>query len=278
MTLRPEVSGSSLEERAREAIADCVHCGFCLPACPTYVLWQREPDSPRGRIQLLDGWLRGRLGFDGEVAQRFDNCLGCLACVTACPSGVQYEHVIDLARRELAKRVDRDHPDRRAHERTVDWALRLFPYRRRLRLAAGGLVAYRGSGIGARLERSSLWRRLPRSVREMDSLAPAVGVRTLFARTPSEPAGAPRTRPRRPVARLRPVRVLPGGDRRDRARAQRRRLRRRRPLRSAVLWGAGAARGSPRACLPALAETGRYRHLSRASTQSSSTPPAVARR
>ncbi len=192
MTLRPEVSGSSLEERAREAIADCVHCGFCLPACPTYVLWQREPDSPRGRIQLLDGWLRGRLGFDGEVAQRFDNCLGCLACVTACPSGVQYEHVIDLARRELAKRVDRDHPDRRAHERTVDWALRLFPYRRRLRLAAGGLVAYRGSGIGARLERSSLWRRLPRSVREMDSLAPAVGVRTLFARTP-------RNRPALPV-------------------------------------------------------------------------------
>ena len=87
---------------------------------PTYVLWQREPDSPRGRIQLLDGWLRGRVALDGEVAQRFDNCLGCLACVTACPSGVQYEHVIDLARRELANKVDPDRPRRRGHERTVD--------------------------------------------------------------------------------------------------------------------------------------------------------------
>jgi len=180
----PELTSSSLEDRARAAVADCVHCGFCLPACPTYVLWQREPDSPRGRIQLLDGWLRGRLVLDADAAQRFDNCLGCLACVTACPSGVQYENVIDLARRELANRVDRSRPERRGHERTVDWALRLFPYRRRLRLAAAGLVAYHASGLGARLGRSSLWRGVPRPLREMDSLAPAVSLGTLLARTP----------------------------------------------------------------------------------------------
>ena len=185
----------TLEDRAREAVADCVHCGFCLPACPTYVLWQREPDSPRGRIQLLDGWLRGRVELDAGVAQRFDNCLGCLACVTACPSGVQYEHVIDLARRELANKLDLGPASRRGHERTVDWALRLFPYRARLRVAALGLVAYRRSGLQARLSRSKLWRRVPRPMREMDALAPAVSLRSLATRVPAScPVGPVRGR------------------------------------------------------------------------------------
>ena len=187
----PEAPGSTLEDRAREAVADCVHCGFCLPACPTYVLWQREPDSPRGRIQLLDAWLKGRVALDGEMAQRFDNCLGCLACVTACPSGVQYEHVIDLARRELANKVDPRQPHRRGHERTVDLALRLFLYRWRLRLAGVGLVAYRRSGMGPRLGRSRLWRRLPRALREMDSLAPAVSFKSLVSRVPASRPTAP---------------------------------------------------------------------------------------
>ncbi len=180
-----DLQGSTLEDRARAAVADCVHCGFCLPACPTYVLWQREPDSPRGRIQLIDGWLRGRLALDAEVAQRFDNCLGCLACVTACPSGVQYEHVIDLARQQLAGKVERGGPvDRRGHELAVDWALRLFPYRNRLRVAALGLAAYRGVGLQARVGRSRLWRRLPAALREMDGLAPSFGVRSLGRRLP----------------------------------------------------------------------------------------------
>jgi len=158
------------------------------------VLWQREPDSPRGRIQLLDGWLRGNLVVDAELTQRFDNCLGCLACATACPSGVQYEHVIDLARLRLAHKVDQGTADgRREHERTVDWALRLFPYRGRLRVAGAGLVVWRRSGAGTRLGRSRLWRRVPAPLREMDLLAPAVGFGSLTARLP----------PSRPVAPVR---------------------------------------------------------------------------
>jgi len=187
-----DVQDSKLEDRARAAVADCVHCGFCLPACPTYVLWQREPDSPRGRIQLLDGWLRGRLALDAEVAQRFDNCLGCLACVTACPSGVQYEHVIDLARRQLAGKVERGaQVDRRSHELAVDWALRLFPYRNRLRVAALGLAAYRGTGLQARVGRSRLWRRLPAALREMDGLAPSFELRSLGRRLPASRPTSP---------------------------------------------------------------------------------------
>ncbi len=180
-----ELQGATLEDRARAAVADCVHCGFCLPACPTYVLWQRESDSPRGRIQILDGWLRGRLALDAEVAQRFDNCLGCLACVSACPSGVQYEHVIDLARRQLAGKVERGaQVDRRGHELAIDWALRLFPYRNRLRVAALGLAAYRGTGLQAWVGRSRLWRRLPAALREMDGLAPSFEVKSLGRRLP----------------------------------------------------------------------------------------------
>ncbi len=74
----------------RRLLADCVHCGFCLPACPTYVLWGVEPDSPRGRIDLMAGVLEGALGLSPTTVEHFDNCLGCLACVSACPSGVQY--------------------------------------------------------------------------------------------------------------------------------------------------------------------------------------------
>lgn len=188
MTTRIQRSAGDLEDRARAAVADCVHCGFCLPACPTYVLWQREPDSPRGRIQLLDGWLRGRFELDPQVAERFDNCLGCLACVSACPSGVHYEHVIDLARMLLANKVGPGPSARRDHERTVDLALGLFPYRARLRVAAIGLLAYRRSGLGTRVSRSGIWRRLPRALREMDALAPAVSLRSLANRIPNRPA------------------------------------------------------------------------------------------
>ena len=67
-------------------IGDCVHCGFCLPTCPTYVLWGEEMDSPRGRIHLMKQGLEGEPMSDSMV-QHWDRCLGCMACVTACPSG-----------------------------------------------------------------------------------------------------------------------------------------------------------------------------------------------
>ena len=69
-------------------VGDCVHCGFCLPTCPTYVLWGEEMDSPRGRIYLMKEGLEGEPMSDAMV-QHWDRCLGCMSCVTACPSGVQ---------------------------------------------------------------------------------------------------------------------------------------------------------------------------------------------
>ena len=85
------------EQRVRSAVKDCVHCGFCLPACPTYSLWGEEMDSPRGRIHLVSQLLDGA-PLTPATASHFDRCLGCMACMTACPSGVQYDQIIEAAR------------------------------------------------------------------------------------------------------------------------------------------------------------------------------------
>ena len=81
----------------REIVGDCVHCGFCLPACPTYQLWGEEMDSPRGRIHLIGQLLDGASASPAAAAH-LDRCLGCMACVPACPSGVRYDRLIEAAR------------------------------------------------------------------------------------------------------------------------------------------------------------------------------------
>ncbi len=85
------------EERIRSAVKDCVHCGFCLPACPTYSLWGEEMDSPRGRIYLVSQLLDGA-PLTPAAGEHFDRCLGCMACMTACPSGVRYDQIIEAGR------------------------------------------------------------------------------------------------------------------------------------------------------------------------------------
>src|SRR5260370_11220396 len=84
-------------DHLRGVAKDCVHCGFCLPACPTYQLWAEEMDSPRGRIYLVNQILDGA-ELSASAAEHFDRCLGCMACMTACPSGVQYDQLIEAAR------------------------------------------------------------------------------------------------------------------------------------------------------------------------------------
>jgi glycolate oxidase iron-sulfur subunit len=108
----------------------CVHCGFCLPACPTYQLWGAEADSPRGRIHLIRQVADGVAG-PLDVVDHLDACLGCLACVPACPSGVKYDEIIE-AGRELVE------PTRTGVDRLTREAIfGLFPYKRRLNLVRG---------------------------------------------------------------------------------------------------------------------------------------------
>ena len=91
-----------------DAVTACVHCGFCLPSCPTYQELGQEMDSPRGRIYLMKGVLEGSLDPD-QVQPHIDRCLGCMACETACPSGVRY-HELLLPYRALANSRDRSEP------------------------------------------------------------------------------------------------------------------------------------------------------------------------
>ncbi|MER5422188.1 (Fe-S)-binding protein [Streptosporangium roseum] len=151
-----------------ELINDCVHCGFCLPTCPTYVLWGEEMDSPRGRIHLMKQHVEGT-PLTPEMAGHFDACLGCMACVPACPSGVRYDRLIEQTRAE----VERTHvrrPDDRALRALV---FQLFPYPRRLRAMRLPLRLSAGlrRRIAPRLER------INPSMAAMAELAPAVPAR-----------------------------------------------------------------------------------------------------
>ena len=96
-----EATRPSAPDVLRSLTSDCVHCGFCLPTCPTYLLWNEEMDSPRGRIQLMESHLDGTISLNPTVTNHFDLCLGCMACVTACPSGVQYEKLIEATRETI---------------------------------------------------------------------------------------------------------------------------------------------------------------------------------
>jgi glycolate oxidase iron-sulfur subunit len=116
----------------RELIDDCIHCGFCLPTCPTYgPLWREETDSPRGRIHLMAGLLDGTVPLTEATVEHFDRCLGCMACVTACPSGVRYDRLIEQTREYVEERYEREPAD--ALLRSLVFAV--FPYPRRLAAA-----------------------------------------------------------------------------------------------------------------------------------------------
>jgi glycolate oxidase iron-sulfur subunit len=151
----------------KELIADCVHCGFCLPTCPTYVLWGAEADSPRGRIYLMNQGVTGEPLSDSMV-EHFDKCLGCMSCVTACPSGVKYDRLIEDTRAQIERR----HP-RTARDRALRTAIfALFPYPRRIRLLRGPLRAYQASGLQRLVARSGLLPRLVPTLATLESLAP----------------------------------------------------------------------------------------------------------
>lgn len=154
----------------------CVHCGFCLPTCPTYALWGEEMDSPRGRLYLMKGALEGRLALTPTVVAHFDACLGCVACVTACPSGVQYGPLIERTRAQIERHYPRSLADRVF--RAGLFSTLPYPARMRLLLAplalAGGLIRALGriSWVPARL-------------RAVFGLAPRVSWQSLTAEIPA---------------------------------------------------------------------------------------------
>jgi glycolate oxidase iron-sulfur subunit len=172
------------EERIRSVVKDCVHCGFCLPACPTYSLWGEEMDSPRGRIYLVSQLLDGA-PLTPAASEHFDRCLGCMACVTACPSGVQYDQIIAAAREWQEEGgapgavADAETAGAAAAARrplgdrlTRAGIFALFPYPGRLRLATAPLRALQRTGADRLIARTGLLGRISPTAEQALRLAP----------------------------------------------------------------------------------------------------------
>lgn len=141
-----------------EGILDCVHCGICLPHCPTYRVLQQEMDSPRGRIYLMRAAGEGRIGLTENFVTHMDRCLGCRACESACPSGVPFGRLLEQVRGQIERRVPRP-LSRRLLGRLI---LGLFPSRRRLAVALRLLGLYQRTGLQRLVQRAGLLRAWPR--------------------------------------------------------------------------------------------------------------------
>jgi len=151
-------------------IDDCVHCGFCLPACPTYVLWGEEMDSPRGRIYMIKKAAEGEAPLDGRFREHMDRCLGCMACMTACPSGVEYNKLIEPTRAQIERNLPRG-----AGERLFrNLLFATFPHPARLRLLALPLMIYQRTGLQRLLRALGIPRLLPGRMAAMHALLPEV--------------------------------------------------------------------------------------------------------
>lgn len=164
---------------SKELLSDCVHCGFCLPACPTYMLWGEEMDSPRGRIYMMAKAGEGEAALDHRFREHMDNCLGCMACMTACPSGVQYNKLIEDTRAQVERNIPRSPQD--SLFRRMLFAV--FPYPGRLKVLALPLFVYQRSGLQTLIRSSGLLSLLPSRMAAMEALLPRVP-NSLFRRLP----------------------------------------------------------------------------------------------
>jgi glycolate oxidase iron-sulfur subunit len=174
-----------------DLIEDCVHCGFCLPTCPTYALWGEEMDSPRGRIYLMKMGLEGETGMTESFVRHIDLCLGCMACLSACPSGVQYGKLIEATRAQIEKNHPRPWADRLF--RRLLFAV--FANPARLRALALPLWLYEAAGLRWLLHRTGLLRMLPARLGAMEALLPPLSLAGLRARVPERtPAQGPTRR------------------------------------------------------------------------------------
>ena len=152
-----------------ELINECVHCGFCLATCPTFALWGNEMDSPRGRIYLMKLASEGKIQLDQTFVHHMDNCLGCMACMTACPSGVKYDKLIEATRAQIERNYDR--PVASGLQRRM--IFHVFPRPDRLRLLLLPMKIYQRSGLQSLVRKSGMLKLLPKSLRSMEALMPA---------------------------------------------------------------------------------------------------------
>ncbi len=154
----------------QKLIDTCVHCGFCLSTCPSYRVIGKEMDSPRGRIYLMNAINNGEAPLAEGTVQHFDSCLGCLACVTTCPSGVQYDKLIAATRPQVERNYPRSLPDRLFRSLIFN----IFPYPSRLRLLLPFLYLYQKSGLQKLVRATGLLKKVFPRLAAMESNLPEI--------------------------------------------------------------------------------------------------------
>lgn len=164
-------SGFDAQHPPQQKLIDtCVHCGFCLSTCPSYRVLGKEMDSPRGRIYLMDAINKGEAELVEATAQHFDSCLGCLACVTTCPSGVQYDKLLAATRPQVERNYPRSLPDRLI--RII--IFNLFPYPKRLRPFLIFLYIYQKIGLQKIVRSTNLLKKIFPRLAAMDAILPRI--------------------------------------------------------------------------------------------------------
>lgn len=177
--------------RPLRAADPCVHCGFCLPTCASYRVLSTEMDSPRGRIHTLRAIEAGELALDATVAGHFDSCLGCFACVSACPSGVRYDQLIEAAR-PLLNAPELRSPWQQTLRRLL---LAVLPYPERLQTLLQPLRLYSGSPLQFLVRRLGLMRLFGPELTAFEGLLPPLSPEAFSDRYPVvSPAQGPRRR------------------------------------------------------------------------------------
>lgn len=152
-------------------VNQCIHCGLCLQACPTYEVFGTEMDAPRGRISLMRAASEGRIGADelgGTFSRHINLCLSCLSCQTACPSGVKYAKLIETTKVALEH-----HRSQRAPERALRWVAlkQTMPHAGRLKVAARALKVYEATGVQKLVRRMDF---LPRPLKAAEAILPPI--------------------------------------------------------------------------------------------------------
>ncbi|MCU0567222.1 MAG: heterodisulfide reductase-related iron-sulfur binding cluster [Oculatellaceae cyanobacterium Prado106] len=171
MTQTPQPLKFDLQSPPDPKLIDaCVHCGFCLSTCPSYRVIGKETDSPRGRIYLMDAINEGEAPLSEASVQHFDSCLGCLACVTTCPSGVQYDKLISATRPQIERNHTRGLGDRLFRQLLFS----LFPYPNRLRVLLLPLAFYQQLKLPQLIRSTGLLQKLSPRLAAMESLLPTV--------------------------------------------------------------------------------------------------------
>ncbi|WP_438447718.1 (Fe-S)-binding protein [Gorillibacterium sp. sgz5001074] len=174
LKIMPELKRNPAAERMKELmnydeLQNCIRCGFCLPACPTYRETGLEAFSPRGRIALMKAAVDGHMHAGDELRKQLDLCLGCRACEPACPSGVQYGGLLESAKEAIEENT--------RHPAWIEWIRtaafkHLFVNQKRMRLLGGLIRFYQKSGLQRLTRKLGLLRILPDHMRSMEAILP----------------------------------------------------------------------------------------------------------